>query len=888
MKRIIYLILSVAMIVYGVGGLTVNAAETVAVEARKPNIHIQAALIDAYFDNGAATDNGDGTLTSGGSLFKKVAFNTETNVHSQQLGLYNVSAPKAKATMARFVDTYIYDAATAPADLEPWEGIKVRADEAEVIGNIRESYGAVGPSNPGIAISTTAGLYNKDIRVDSIRFKLPERGTNTNAGVLLFGGTNSTYFSLQELNKHNALRILDGGAYTVDLSSGETGYRAFIPNDTILPNKWYRAERILDTRIDMGKDEDGYVNPGTENWHRYIIFEDETNTVVGDSGWVLAGTFTKSTAVTESYKSYPFTSVSFAPINYPTGSYAYFDDIKVWGIDTPTAEPDENWDSLSYLTFPTENDGILPGTDSSYRPSWGLGFSTHMYYYYGNYTSGAEYPYGIYGDHRAEKVKFQRSVLRSKYIYMQQDIMLPEVNTKELGFFDITQNQNYNTCYDDLTVDNKADAREYDGIGGVVRVNNGVLTVVSDYSSEKSGYTGKAKTEDKTADFSLKLETGKWYNIQLRIDQSAYVPFTCKADDGKTVDLDASTTPAKARVIVTDEDGNVYKTAEFTYKSPAQYVQYSIYQAVVLADIRRPNVSTGAVTGAKINIDNIKCVLSDGEIDAEGAIVFYEEDFENRIDGAAYNSFVTDKFNPQNSSYINGPSAYANDLAEVVVDDTHVNGVPTSLRLILAEDISSDINVLADSVRVYKGKTDVSDMVAGMKYDSNTNALDIEFSALEPNTEYTIVIDRNVTEIPGNIFSALPGTTGKIMEFKFTGIHIGKPLVTFAPEFVSGGSAIEENGIVSGVDITAGNGSKLQNAGTLPVNYVAFAVLYNDAGEMEDMMIQKGIVAPQTTIDLNFNGDSLTPDRATKLSAFVWNTWRLMDLIAAPYEYTAE
>ena len=845
MKKVVSLVLVMMMLLSCICVTSVNAEDTAAddtatvVAQRTPTVYITAENSKSAVKlNGEVSASNAITLPnlSGGTITDNA--------------LYGVS---------------VYDETTAAADLAAWEGFSMMAEYKNTWSQISQWYTTDWTSKvPGMVFSIPVASYTgKPLRADSIKFKFPEPGdeyTTTNPPLMaLFGYGNQQYTNLGNI-KGAVLRV-DCAEGTATVKDGANGYVSMLNEGvTLKPNTWYRAERILDTRIDDGTT--------AENWQRYIIY-DNTDAIIGDSGWVMTGNKIKAKSnLTGTDGTEPFSFTAFVACNFPEGSTVWLDEYKSWALDAPKGDflAGNASDYPQYIVYPN---GV---SDSTWKNSWVHGYSTHKIHYAASGVNGTW----------ADRDRFDVMKNTTDYIYMEQKFMISEANTREFGMLDISSSalQNYDTSADTSQA------------GGAVRVNSGVLTV-NKWDPSTSKFTDAVALKDGNGSaFSLTLESGKWYTANLRIDQTAYAGNLVfgsdvskpklQAENGTQTEMTKDQTTT-ARVIITDDEGNTYETEEFTYRGPVQYTSYGEYQTVIFADSK--SKGSGSISGFEVNLDDQKMVLSEGAMDAEDALTVINEDFQSRENGATLDSFIADMFNPSAESYATALAGFANGnkFTQVVADRTQLEGVPTVATLELGENIISDQTSLISNVKLYAGDADVSELITGISYDADTKVMTLSFGALEPRTTYTLTMARDLAAVEGDIFSALPGDAGEAGFTFTTGVSESGALV-ITPGLTVMGLPFESMGVVAGNAISAGT-TTLTSYNDYDTNYVAILALYNEDDSMESLISETGVIPALGTIDLDFDGVNITPVTATKLRMFVWDTWGLIKPIATPYVY---
>ncbi len=888
MKKFIALALSIMMVMSLVAvpvmaedavveDTTGSSGETTPTIVTPASLGVEPAVWIKASDPGFATYNETVNPNAFGS-FKN--HGTGSNIGGRYSGQYG-----SDTTLGVFV----YQASTAPNTLEAWEGFKLAAHSP-----LKSDTGKIYHNDPAVTFNTGASgkFTNKLIRADSVRFKLPDCSTTSAGVVYLFGGTNAASYPATSASAGNSLRLRRGGAYSYHLTSGTGNEVAFIPDGTLEADKWYRAERILDTRIDNGTSDVA----DTQNWARFIIYDDATNAVVGDSGWRHVASVAKASVAANA--AYPMTNIGFGAGKFDAGTFVYIDDIKSWALDVPTdnaiigapEDPGHKW-----LTYP-----IVP---SNFAEEW-KAIKGNTWSYNNAVIQNA---YAKHGN----------AVKNSKYIYFQEDFMIPENVTNNYGFglIDIVDATSYNS--------NVVDYGSYTGgyTGG-----NGVLQVKKDSSGASilkvKEWDGTSLPNGATAagyyindvklkggsDFALTLTPGEWYSATLKIDQSEFegklssmpagdreteYKAALVGDDGELTLMTADQT-TKATVIIKDSQGNTYETAEFTWKSPLNYTRATSLSSLLLIDGRKPNNSSNMPGGYKVSVDNVKIVLSDSDIDADDAYLVYEEGFDNQVTG--------NNFTQVGNSYPFSTSC--SQFAIVEADNDNIVGLPSQVEVTLGQDINP--TTLAQTVKLYKGGVDISDQISA-SYDADTNKLLLTLSALEPITTYDVKIARNAATAEANIFSVLPGDTGAELAYSFTTGYADTGELIFTPEFGldygdQGYYNIEDEdigGTYAFGDIIYGYNSTLTSNNASPMSYVAIAAVYDTEGKMEDMMSEVGTIAGNgTTINLFTAEDAyIAPvvtvtgedEYETKIvKAFIWNTWRLMKPIANHYCYPAD
>lgn len=864
MKKFIALTLSLMMVMSLVAvpvmaeDVAVNdsTATTTTVTYPTPTQWVSAATIEDYMDNGTGTIVGDKVSDRYGNKWNIIDFwnGNQSEDYSKEYGLYDISNPvwnylRFLKIKGRHYSVYNEEKEGA-SNVTPWKGFRIDA----TVDVDQESSAHYANASAGLALGNTArGFFTgKDLRVDSVCFMMDEYDSDSWVSLLGLTTVQTSYASAKVAN---ALRIANGGAYVKGLST-DGKYTAFIEDGTLLPDTWYRAERIIDTRVDG------------EVWARYMIFNNDTNELIKSTDWVKVES--GATITTE------YNTLGFAVGKFPADSFIYVDDIKSWAIDSPSGDavigaPTDL--GHKWLTYP------IPSA-KEWLYNHAIGFS----------LKGSINP-------AIKDTGYPAAALTSNYIYLQEDFMIPEKNTTEFGLLDLAGRDTYNTTI--------ADGGSGGGlyVGGILRVKNGVLTVKEwDGTTEfKAGsgtgwYNLDVKLKD-GSDFALTLTPGEWYTATVKIDQSAYAGkiTTDKdtvyiADSEGTPQLATNAQTTKATVVIEDSQGNKYETAEFTYKAPAKYCTYDSYGAVHFVDGKRSN-TMDPPAGYKVSIDNVKAVLSNTSMDADDAVVFFDEDFDNRTTNATADTFLK-----ANNLRLN--------LAVVEADTETILGLPSQVQITVEHPVSSDVEVLAEAITLNKivgeNEVDVSDQISAINYDADAKTLVVSLNALEPLTDYSLSIAREAATAEANIFSVIPSTTA----YTFTTGYGDTGELIFEPTFViSAGGAeynIEDEEWVGGIyfpgDIIVGSQSTLTSNNVSAMSYVAIAAVYDTEGKMEDMMSEVGTIAGNgTTINLFTDENAyLAPvvtdeiDGETKIvKSFIWNTWRLMKPIAKHYCYPA-
>lgn len=809
MKKIFCFALVIMLILPCFGSLTF-ADGTVSNE-HTPVMHINAA------DNLSATD-------SNGNLISTVPDNSTDGTTYQA---YNtVSGGKVACRAINVV--------------KEEDGFALSAD-----GNI--DFSVISSYYSGMVFSSVAELENVSMRVDSVRFKMPEQG-DSEGFAYLFSYDNYYAYSSYSF-RNSCLKITDGNAYVVDMTKGSIEHINCITTENIKADKWYRAERILDTRID-----NDYT---AENWQRYIIFDDTTNEVVGDSGWVMTGTELKDAEGTDRAENqfiyYPFAGMGFGAWRYTTGSKMYIDDIKSYAVYSPLTEY-----SIGGVT---QNNCLKFPYKSSAKANlvyFGIGYSLYPEQYTSVRKNGVLFT--------AKNV-----VYKNPKVYFETDFLLPKLNKRDMALLDLGNKVN---IPQDKTF--KPTGTVYISTGGVLTVrewNPDEYRVAADGETlfaTPGVYDREVKLSD-GSDFSLQLEPEKWYKARLSI---TYPTITSVTDEN-------ADTLSRAVVTITDESGNTYTTEEFNFKSPKECLGTTAgtYDRITLVQGYKSSALTNiTITGMDIWFDNVKFVMSTGEMDDKNAFWAIDESFDGWDVGTTFYNVFNQYASKPIGRFTNSYAAVGNNL----YSGNEVPQTAKSISITLGEPINS--NMLKNSVNLYDGDVDVSDLISGAVYDSDNKSLNISFKALSPGKKYNVKLLREAATDEGNIFSVLSGECGAVVEYPFCTEELESDALILTSQLSSNGETL--SGALTGGQSVSADGTTLKNPNTHEISYVAIAAAYSENGKIEDLIIDSGELTAGEEKELSFGGQTLLKQsNGGRVKIIVWDNLGCMTALCDEYVY---
>lgn len=698
---------------------------------------------------------------------------------------------------------------------------------------------------PGFVMGATTDFAGKAFRADSVKFKMPADDTDaeTDDGyAFLFAYDNNNYYNYYTFqngitnNDKGFLKITGGGAYTRDLNVDPKGnYSAFIQDGTLNADAWYMAERIIDAR------------DKSNNMQRFIIYSvndsGEKNDVIGDSGWVKTGTHDEYISA---YETYPFACLGFGAWGFPTGSKFVFDDIKCYALDSVSSTYSVGeYSQNKYLKW--------PDVEATHTAIYGSkAVQLHL--------TDEGYKANTAAEDKSRYHKFSNLPKNWQYsnkLTFEQSIYLPKLNTNELRLFNLE---------DENTVAGNGKTV------GSVKILNGLLEVYA-HNSENGYYTDKVNFNDSSE--SYQLEANKWYKLRWTVDQTGVNSTNYGSTDAETK------VSVKAKIELMDSKGSLIKETDwYTMRDTEDYFWYGNILFFTLLQQASAANDNGYV-GSTIYIDDVKVVASGEATTEKNPVTVIDEDFQQYSAGTALDTITaSDKW-----SYHGGANKYA------VVDTDLTSSVecaslPDNMKIAFGEGVDRSETEKSENVKLYKGETEVSDLIQSLSYDSETKVLTVNFKALEAGNTYTLKIDGYKTSTESkNIFSR-PDSADGGYTFTIKGVPSGKVTLQSVAYQNEGGSTI------TGA-LTAG-----QTVKVVPVikadseeskSYIVIAAAYSADGQLEDVAYKDGSADLSSGTDgvVTVDGmESLTTATAGGyIKVFVWNTLSEMKPYDGPRTY---
>lgn len=679
------------------------------------------------------------------------------------------------------------------------------------------------------------------LRADSVKFQVPEKIAGASdedyakGFIRLFDSSNDNTNGYVYGSAENGLKIMNGDALVTDLDKSTTKWSQKINGkNTLTPGTWYRAERILDVRIE------------NKNMQRFVIYslndDGSDNAVVADSGWVWTSKHSLTNekggtgnAYTDT-KNYPFRGTGVGAWAYPSGTTFLFDELKGWNLgetipETFTADDAEV--NNKYVKWPV-------GKTATTSKAKHFGFPILW-----NYNRSAGDNYG----------KAEKDVNNTK-MYYSMDFMLPELNTADMTLLEIVTN----VLYPDNDTDNAT---------GPIQLAAGGKITVTKWDKASGEYTDKVNAADTENEFALQLEAGKWYNVKhiITLDKTAETD-----EDGNPTGT-VTENGATAVTIITDENGNEYKTESYDFKS------LSVRQGLSLASVKAID-GQKAINGANINIDNVKFICSPDEETAENAITIVNEDFETRSIGGDFYDIAMEDMWPSNTNIV-GFAKFG-----MIESDRKVaiNGVPSQFAIKFADKMNKSA-LESGAVKLYKGENDVTEHFTP-SYDETSKTLTVRGTFL-PSTAYTLKISRDAATPADTVLSALPGGDGSELVYTITtGAEVQKD-IEISASFKSNneylvGSALTANQTID-FDIYYTNPNT-----SIDVPFVLAAAAYSADGKLEDIKSAKGTFEANGMYQQVNVGSVTTKTDGGYVKIFVWDSWGNMMPIANMTVYPAQ
>ena len=659
-----------------------------------------------------------------------------------------------------------------------------------------------------LVIGAPAAFANKAYRADSVKFKMPEYTKDENNNLtdtgyaLLFAYSNKDYYNssifysnIYAADRNAAyLKITKGGAYTGDINIAETasgmnGDRVYnkniVADNTLEAGKWYRAERIIDCRV------------SENNYQRFIIYDDSTNTVVGDSGWVWTGKVS-TTPANGVNSGYAFANLGFGAWGCAEDSVMVIDEIKSYALDDASADwyvgAAEDAEDNNYLKYPnrTTNDATIA--------VYGVVYQFHTAY-------------------RDVNVLPNWPSSRTAKIYAEQSFKLPANNPIEIRLFDIPmQGQSADGGYS---------SKNSGKIFGSASLNNGTFKVYG-WNTTDGDYTSEVAFTDSTTSYAL--ETDRWYKLRWTIDQTGLT------------DENVATFAGAAKMELMDENGNIIKETGSYAMKPLNIYDWggSMYSFKFL---QTPN-NKFTNNQTDIKLDNFKLVTSDGAIDSENAVVCIDDDFQSYEEGTTLNRIIYKKGDDGTPIGISDATQYTEIAVEEYVWDGIVKNVdPQNVEITFPEAMNKSILEDPDYVKIYAGESTTDDptLINSLSYNETTKTLTIGLNTIAHSTTYTIKIDRAAATASGDIFSRIEGTDldAAVYTFETTLANID----SFNIDTVYCMNS-DETGFAS-TPIAAGQAIKVKVAlstnSEVNIPYTAIAAVYSATGELEDAKAISGV-----------------------------------------------
>jgi len=694
--------------------------------------------------------------------------------------------------------TNIYNSADGTTVSARGINVKPSAGGFEIDAN--GSFANSATSADTLVIGASSAFANKAYRADSVKFKMPEytkdeeNNLTDNGYALLFAYSNKDYYnsSIFYSNIYSAdrnaafLKITKGGAYTGDINIAETasgmnGNRVYnkniVPDNTLAAGKWYRAERIIDCRV------------SENNYQRFIIYDDSTNTVVGDSGWVWTGKVSKTPANGVN-SGYAFANLGFGAWGFAEDSVMVIDEIKSYALDDAPAswfvgEGGAGEDSV-YLRYPSQT--TSPGTN----------VNAIQYQFHSSYRN-------------AELITGMPSAKAPK-LYAEQSFMLPAINTTEIRLFDLPKQGS------------SADATNaWTATNGTVYLKDGSLKVYG-WNTTDGKYTTEVAFTDNTTSYTL--EAGKWYNVRWTIDSSAL-----------TAENEADFV-ANAKIELMDENGTLLKETGFYAIKPLSVYNWSgsLYSFRFL----QSDSNKYFRAGLDIALDNFKLVTSDDAMDSVSAVTYIDDDFQSYTAGTKLSEIIY----KDNTVSISDTTKFT----VIEVQEYQWDGIvkkvdPQNVEITFPEAMNKSILEDPEYVKIYAGESTTDDptLINSLSYNETTKTLTIGLNTIAHSTTYTIKIDRAAATASGDIFSRIEGTdlNAAVYTFETSLANID----SFNIDTVYCMNS-DETGFAS-TPIAAGQTIKVKAAlstnSEVNIPYTVIAAVYSASGELEDAKAASGV-----------------------------------------------
>lgn len=690
---------------------------------------------------------------------------------------------------------------------------------------------APGASLTGTFVTgATNAFKDKAYRADSVKFKMPE--FNDDGFAYLFAYSNKDYYNANVFASVNTdasrngayLKIKNGGVYTGDINLGETvtgvaGNRAYnktiVANNTLVAGTWYRAERIIDCRVDG------------ENYQRFIIYNDSTNEILGDSGWVWTGKISKNGAA---YPNYAFGNLGFGAWLFDNGSKMVIDEIKSYALNDVSED-------------------YFVGNDSDCEDSVYVRYPGPTYQGFTGYLAEIHaVVYQFHSAYRNPSIPGMPSA-KSPMMYAEQSFMLPSINTAEIRLFDIPK------------AGSNCDATNRTPGNGTVYLKDGQLKVYG-WNATDSNYSTEVSFTDNTTSYAV--EAGKWYKLRWTVDST------------NLTDDNADTFAADAKIELMDENGTVLKETRAYSIKP-----YSIYNWVGGGNLiysfkfLQSDYSHKFKAGLDIALDNFKLVTSDGAIDSENAVTYIDEDFQNYSAGTMLNTII----HKEGVSLSDATKATAVEVSKYVWDGTVKNVDPQNARITFTEAMNKAVLENPEYVKIYAGDSNTDDptLINSLAYDETTKTLTIGLNTVAHSTTYTIKVDRNAATASGDIFSRMQGVyTFQTKEANSDTFSIDEVYCLNAD-----GTDYATTPIIAGQTINVKVALTTNSAVNIP--YAAMAAIYDADGNLEDVQAASGfgskadcesgaMIVPIPAITAETNGGYV--------KVFVWDSFASM----TPYD----
>lgn len=651
-----------------------------------------------------------------------------------------------------------------------------------------------------------SGIQNSQLTRYSAKISLPSvEGDTAITGVFV---PERTYSVSPKEYTNAGVFLKNGGAYCYDRTLGAE--QAFVPAGTMQANKWYRVEAIYDTRAMTADATTSKV------YMNAFVFDGETNTLVGTSGWRFVAVDTGYSGL----KSYRMPIIQ--AYKYTEGSYVLIDDYKIYAISgAPTYEYELKAEISQEA--PTNKYIAMEPTDKT-----------------NSYRSLAEYFNGGYPVIAADT--------EDKATRIEMDFRIPTLDTD-------TNIYNFLTFYG---------TKPYAGSGsnpfaGTAYIDSDGFKVRSyDYSAGKYADAVNLMAPDSTYTLAAyTIEENTWYKLVWDCDFTNYSAPT-------------------ATLKLFDENGNLLTKTQSYAAGPMPVFGSTNNSSSILycgmckntGEIHIDNTNAYYATTVA-NLDSAETRNVQFEEDFE---VYTEEDSENysaytvgnlyeanigvlhgvnnkALSGACNHAFVRmDELSQAGDSDV----TVLNSTSPVSVDFTYSNPVPAS---VLTKD---NIEFYANGIKMSTGYT-----INPGTLDANncTTTFTVTTGVLDWGTDYVIRVKADVVDYNTALSGGVPAEPGLYKDITFSVAGL-VPDCAIVGEFTEGVGTVEAK-----VTFNSNEDS--------PLTCYAILAVY-EGNKLIGLKKSAEITVPANAVDYEATVEPIALPAGAKAKIFVWNNFETM------------